>query len=87
MNNFLDRTEIIGVLSGFNPWWSTKPHAIPSFRRLVFEACKRYLEDTTFQIVFEAIKQLIETDANLKKKIAFTVKEKQATYGGKSNKS
>jgi hypothetical protein len=47
LNNFLDRTEIIGVLNGFNPWWSAKPHAAPSFRRLAFTACKRYLEDTT----------------------------------------
>ena len=49
MKDFLDRTEIISVLSGFNPWWSARPHAVPPFRRLAFEACKRYLEDTTLR--------------------------------------
>jgi len=42
---------------------------------------KKY--DQQFQIVFEAIKQLLETDAKPKKKIGFTVKEKQARYGSK----
>jgi len=37
-----------------------------------------------FQIVFEAIKQLIETEFTPEKKIDFTVKEKQASYGRKS---
>jgi len=46
---------------------------------------KKYDENS--QIVFEAIKQLVETESNPKKKIGFTVKEKQATYGGRSNKS
>jgi hypothetical protein len=39
---------------------------------------KKY--DEQFQIVFEAIKQLIETDEKPKKKIGFTVKEKQKAY-------
>jgi len=34
-----------------------------------------------FQIVFEAIKQLLETDAKPRKKIGFIVKEKQRSYG------
>jgi hypothetical protein len=42
---------------------------------------KKY--DQQFQIVFEAIKQLLETDEKPKKKIGFTVKEKQKAYGKK----
>ena len=40
---------------------------------------KKY--DQQFQIVFEAIKQLLETDAKPGKKIGFIVKEKQLGYG------
>ena len=39
---------------------------------------KKY--DQQFQIVFEAIKQLLETDTRPKKKIGFTVKEKMKAY-------
>ena len=49
MNDFLDRTEIISVLNGFNPWWSARPYSVPPFRRLAFEACQTYLEDTTLR--------------------------------------
>jgi phage regulator Rha-like protein len=37
--------------------------------------------DENFRIVFEAIKQLLEADETPKKKIGFTVKEKQKSYG------
>jgi phage regulator Rha-like protein len=40
---------------------------------------KKY--DQQFQIVFEAIKQLLETDAKPRKKIGFIIKEKQRSYG------
>ena len=40
---------------------------------------KKY--DQQFQIVFEAIKQLLETESKPRKKIGFTVKEKQKAYG------
>jgi phage regulator Rha-like protein len=43
---------------------------------------KKY--DQQFQIVFEAIKQLLATDEKRKKKIGYTVKEKQKTYGKKA---
>ncbi len=49
MKDFLDRIEIINVLNGFNPWWSARPHTVPPFRRLAFEACNRYLENTTLR--------------------------------------
>lgn len=45
---------------------------------------KRY--DDNFKIVFEAIKQLIETEVTPKKKIGFTVKDKQAVYRQKRKK-
>jgi phage regulator Rha-like protein len=45
---------------------------------------KKY--DQQFQIVFEAIKQLLETDEKPKKKIGFTVKEKQKAYGKRTKK-
>ena len=46
---------------------------------------KKY--DENFKIVFEAIKQLIETeDKPKKKRIGYTVKEKQASYGRKSKR-
>ena len=38
-------------------------------------------DDQQFQVVFEAIKQLLEADAKPRKKIGFTVKEKQKSYG------
>jgi len=45
---------------------------------------KKY--DKNFRIVFEAIKQLFETDAKPRKKIGFTVKEKQAAYAAKTKR-
>ena len=46
---------------------------------------KKY--DENFKIVFEAIKQLIEVeDKPKKKRIGYTVKEKQASYGKKSKR-
>jgi len=42
--------------------------------------------DEQFQIVFEAIKQLLSEEDKPKKKIGFTVKEKLAVYGTKKKK-
>ena len=49
MKDFLDRSEIINVLAGFNPWWSERRYELPPFRRLAFDACRRYLEDSTLR--------------------------------------
>ena len=49
MKDFLDRSEIIKVLAGFNPWWSERRHEVPPFRRLAFDACGRYLEDRSLR--------------------------------------
>jgi len=46
---------------------------------------KKY--DENFKIVFEAIKQLLETEEKPKKRIGFTVKERQAKYGKRAKKN
>lgn len=43
MREFFNRTEILSVLHGFNPWWSARPYAVPAFHRLAFGACRNYL--------------------------------------------
>jgi len=45
---------------------------------------KKY--DENFKIVFQAIKQMLETDEKPKKKIGFTIKEKQKAYRRKRRK-
>jgi phage regulator Rha-like protein len=45
---------------------------------------KKY--DQQFQVVFEAIKQLLSEEDKPKKKIGFTVREKQKAYGEKAKK-
>ena len=42
--------------------------------------------DENFRIVFEAIKQLLETDTKPRRKIGFGVKEGRAVYGKKHRK-
>jgi predicted AAA+ superfamily ATPase len=49
LKDFLDRSEIVNVLTGFNPWWSERQCSVPPFRRLAFEACRRYLEDQSLK--------------------------------------
>jgi len=51
-------------------------------KRKVESMEKKY--DEQFQIVFEAIKQLLSEEDKPKKKIGFTVKEKQKAYGKKA---
>jgi phage regulator Rha-like protein len=48
-------------------------------KKKIEEMEKQY--DENFRIVFEAIKQLLETDTKPRKKIGFIVKEKQRGYG------
>lgn len=45
MKDFFDNAEILNVLHGFNPWWSGRPYAVPSFRRLAYGACRAYLDN------------------------------------------
>lgn len=49
MKDFFDRSEILNVLHGFNPWWAGRPYTIPEFRRLAFETCLAYLKDTSLR--------------------------------------
>ena len=49
MKDFFDRSEIIPVLQGFNPWWGDKPCSVHEFRRLAFEASRIYLKDTSLR--------------------------------------
>jgi predicted AAA+ superfamily ATPase len=49
LRQFFDQTEVLSVLHGFNPWWSGKSYACPGFRRLAFEPCRNYLEDTSLR--------------------------------------
>ena len=44
MKDFFDRTEITGVLHGFNPWWTGRPFPVPEFRRLAYGTCRTYLD-------------------------------------------
>jgi len=46
---FLDHSEILAVMHGFNPSWSGRSYALPPFKRLAFEACRNYLMDTSIQ--------------------------------------
>jgi len=45
VGSFFDQNEILGILHGFNPWWSGKPVAVPQFHRLAFKICHKYLKD------------------------------------------
>ena len=49
MKDFFDRSEILNVLHGFNPWWSGRSYTVPDFRRLAFETCRSYLEDSSLR--------------------------------------
>jgi hypothetical protein len=52
--------------------------------RKLNELEKKY--DNQFQIVFEAIKQILEVEAKPKKKIGYLVRERQAVYRTGSRK-
>jgi len=43
--------------------------------------------DRQFKVVFDAIKQLLDIESKPKRKIGFEVKEPEAGYGEKGNKS
>jgi len=41
----VDRTELLSVLQGFNPWWGGRPPSAPAFRRIAYQNCRRFLDD------------------------------------------
>jgi hypothetical protein len=45
MNDFFDRSEILSILQGFNPWWVGRAYSVPPFHRLAYHACQKYLND------------------------------------------
>lgn len=49
MKDFFDRSEVLNVLHGFNPWWSSRPYSVPDFKRLAYQTCRTYLEDSTLK--------------------------------------
>lgn len=49
MTTFLPPEELLGVLHGFNPWWSGKPASCPPFRRIAYYRCRAYLEHPKLQ--------------------------------------
>ena len=49
MRQFFDQAEVLSVLHGFNPWWSGRSYACPGFKRLTFEPCRNYLENTSLR--------------------------------------
>ncbi|MBN1140328.1 MAG: ATP-binding protein [Deltaproteobacteria bacterium] len=49
MRGFFERSELLNVLHGFNPWWAGKPCAVPSFRRLAFDTCLTFLKDLSLR--------------------------------------
>lgn len=49
MKDFFERSEALGVLQGFNPWWSGAPFEPRPFQRLAYQACRGYLQDKNIQ--------------------------------------
>ena len=49
MASIVDKSEILGVLQGFNPWWRGSSFQTPAFQRLAFQACLEFLLDETLK--------------------------------------
>lgn len=47
--SLLQPEDVLRVLHGFNPWWTHRATAVPTFHRLAFDACSRYLFDETIR--------------------------------------
>lgn len=43
--DFFDRQELLNILNGFNPWWTGRASSAPEFRRLAYDACRRYFDN------------------------------------------
>lgn len=44
MATFLSSEELLGVMAGFNPWWSGRSSSPPPFRRIAYHRCRTFLE-------------------------------------------
>jgi len=49
MSELLGASELLGVLQGFNPWWTGRRPTVPSFRRLAYKVCHRHLSETNLE--------------------------------------
>jgi predicted AAA+ superfamily ATPase len=49
VKDFFDTGEISSVLNGFNPWWSGRPLVVPEFKRLAYQACRKYMADESLR--------------------------------------
>ena len=45
METLFDRDQILDVLHGFNPWWTGRGVAVPTFRRMAYATCRRFLDE------------------------------------------
>lgn len=46
---FIDRNELLGVIRGYNPWWSGDAYETPEFRRIAHDTCLKYLLHRTLR--------------------------------------
>lgn len=46
MKDFFDRTEVLKILQGFNPWWTGRAFTVKPFKRVAYDVCKALLADT-----------------------------------------
>lgn len=49
MKDFFDRTEVLSILQGLNPWWTGRTQTLPGFRRLGFDICHQHLVDVSLR--------------------------------------
>ena len=49
MNRIFDTDAVVGVLQGLNPWWLNRKLTVPAFKRLAYQVCRRYLDDSGLQ--------------------------------------
>lgn len=49
MKDFFDLSEVLGVLQGYNPWWTGAPFERPPFQRLAYQACRGFLRDKSLK--------------------------------------
>lgn len=45
MVELYDRSEIVSILQGYNPWWSGREHSVPSFQRIAYHVCLDHLKN------------------------------------------
>lgn len=47
--DFLDKSEVLKVIQGYNPWWEGGATGAPKFNRLAFHACLNLLKNQTLR--------------------------------------